>query len=169
MSAFAIRYCPACGAAAFAATSVKSYACGACGFTYFHNLATGVFAVIRQAEHVLWTVRAEDPGRGMLDLPGGFADYDETLEQAVLREVREELGLVLPAPRYLFSAPNRYRYRGVLYYTVDAAFAFELAVRPAIVLDAENSAARWLRLDEVDPEAVAFESIRTALARLRGG
>lgn len=163
-----VRYCPACGAAAFGTASEKSYACGACGFLYYHNLAAAVMAVIRHEGRMLWTVRAADPGQGLLDLPGAFADYGETLEEAVLREIREETGIVAPAPRYLFSAPNRYFYRGVLYHTLDAVFDFELAARPELVFDAEIADAHWLAPDEVDAERIAFPSVRLALERLRG-
>lgn len=42
---------------------------------------------------ILLGQRRNEPFRGKLNLPGGFVDLGETLEQAVAREVREELGM----------------------------------------------------------------------------
>ncbi|MFY9605856.1 MAG: NUDIX domain-containing protein [Thermoplasmata archaeon] len=53
--------------------------------------------------------RLKDPFRGSYELPGGFLNYGETLEDCVVREVLEETGL---KPRILelvgvYSAPDR--------------------------------------------------------------
>ncbi len=65
------------------------------------------------------TVRKHSPGQGALDLPGGFADHYESLEQVLTREVNEELIVVVDVSdwRYLFSFANRYPYAGISYYT----------------------------------------------------
>lgn len=49
-----------------------------------------VDAVVVQAGHVLLIERGESPGKGLLALPGGFINQDETMENAVIRELKQE-------------------------------------------------------------------------------
>ena len=65
---------------------------------------------------LLVVVRAEEPEKGTWDLPGGFADPGESIEESVRREVREELGLEIASMRYLCSYPNTYEYGGIVPY-----------------------------------------------------
>lgn len=52
-----------------------------------------VSAAIFRGERVLIVRRAQPPARGVYTLPGGVVEVGETLEQAVIREIREETGL----------------------------------------------------------------------------
>jgi len=162
-------FCPSCGNAALVNFDHKIFGCTRCGYTYYHNTAVGVAAVIAWAGRVAWITRASAPGAGLLDLPGGFVEGDESLEDAVIREAREEIGIELVAPRYLFSLPNRYRHHDIEYRTVDVFFGTEVSAPPAFTPNEEAAALAWLRLDEVAPEAIAFESVRVAVARLLQG
>ncbi len=159
-------YCPRCGLAALDTVDNKLYGCTDCGYTYFHNTAAAVAAVISRGEDIALITRANEPGRGLLDLPGGFVEGDESLEAAVCREVREEIGFELRDPRYLFSIPNRYEYHGIRYRTVDVFFAFAVAEIPVFVPNEEAAALHWMRIEDIDPTRVAFESVRAALRRL---
>jgi bifunctional NMN adenylyltransferase/nudix hydrolase len=48
-----------------------------------------VDAVVVQSGHILLIKRKAQPGRGLMALPGGFLDTQETLKNAVIRELRE--------------------------------------------------------------------------------
>lgn len=164
-----LRHCPRCGAASFATVDGRLYRCDRCEFNFYHNNAAAVTAVIRHGTRIAWTLRGREPGRGMLDLPGGFVDPGESLETAMLREIEEELGVSLRAPRYLFSLPNEYPYRDVLYQTTDAFFEFELDAPFAANLDHDEVLRlEWLQLEEVDVERIAFVAVRNAVQLLRG-
>jgi bifunctional NMN adenylyltransferase/nudix hydrolase len=54
-------------------------------------------AVVVQAGHVLVIRRKTSPGKGLIALPGGFLNPDETLVDGMLRELAEETCLDLPA------------------------------------------------------------------------
>ena len=56
-----------------------------------YNIGVGG-AVVRDGR-LLFIRRASRHGRGNWQLPGGFIEPDETIEQAVVREVREEAGI----------------------------------------------------------------------------
>src|SRR5215469_7708790 len=56
-----------------------------------YNIGVGG-AVVRDGQ-LLLVRRASHHGRGNWQLPGGFIEPDETIEQAVVREVKEETGV----------------------------------------------------------------------------
>ena len=90
--------------------------CPSCDLTYFHNVASAVACfVLDEAGRLLTVRRARDPEKGTLDLPGGFVDPEETVDDAVRRELREETGLEATEVRLLFSIPNVYPYSGVVF------------------------------------------------------
>ena len=57
-------------------------------------------AVVIQSGHVLMIKRRAEPGRGLWALPGGYvnANTDRSVEDAMLRELREETMIKVPAP-----------------------------------------------------------------------
>lgn len=57
-----------------------------------------VDAVVVQSGHVLLVQRGARPGKGQWALPGGFLDQDEKIADAVIRELREETKIKVPAP-----------------------------------------------------------------------
>jgi len=57
-----------------------------------YNIGVGG-AVVRDGQ-LLLVRRASRHGRGNWQLPGGFIEPDETIEQAVVREVQEEAGVI---------------------------------------------------------------------------
>ncbi|HLM60740.1 MAG TPA: bifunctional nicotinamide-nucleotide adenylyltransferase/Nudix hydroxylase, partial [Pyrinomonadaceae bacterium] len=54
-------------------------------------------AVVVQSGHVLVVRRRVHPGKGLLALPGGFLKEDATLEDSMLRELKEETQIKVPA------------------------------------------------------------------------
>ncbi len=76
---------------------MASESCDACGSDGYSNPAVAVDAVaLREGEsgtEVLLIRRGGEPWKGRLAFPGGFVDYGEDPEHAVLRELEEETGV----------------------------------------------------------------------------
>jgi 8-oxo-dGTP pyrophosphatase MutT (NUDIX family) len=124
-----------------------------------------VCAVIVCKGELLLVERAQHPCKGKLDFPGGFVDYNESNEQALKRELFEELQLPIDDMQYLFSYPNRYLYKDVLYSTLDNFFEITLQSKPNLVLQQEEvSRYLWIDVSNVDSEQLAFASGQHALA-----
>ncbi len=65
--------------------------CPHCG--RFSNRGVSIDAVIIQDDKVLLIQRGVEPNKGFWATPGGYVEWDETTEQTVAREVKEETGL----------------------------------------------------------------------------
>jgi 8-oxo-dGTP diphosphatase len=59
----------------------------------------GIGAIIIQESKILLEKRKSDPGKGKWSIPGGLVDLGESIEHAVIREVKEETGLDVAEPR----------------------------------------------------------------------
>ncbi|MGF1698771.1 NUDIX domain-containing protein [Photobacterium makurazakiensis] len=160
-------YCPQCGKQSFTPQNDKSLSCYQCGFVYFHNTASAVLAVITYQDEILIAIRGQNPGKGMYDFPGGFVDHDESLEQALSRELQEELGYEQAHGKYLGSHPNTYHYKDVTYKTCDSFFHLNLKSKPAFKAADDVEKVLWLKTKDVNSEYFAFESAKQALALLR--
>jgi len=118
-----------------------------------------VDGVVIQSGHILVIRRRTQPGVGLLALPGGFLDDEETLFDAVLREIKEETKLRVP-PAQLRKSLTKTHYfddvhrdgRGRI---ITHAFLFEL--EPTLELPKvkgnkeETKGAWWMPLSELDP------------------
>jgi NAD+ diphosphatase len=161
------KYCPKCGAAALHRVSLKELQCDACGFELYLNPAAAVAGVVVDEQgRMVVLVRGKEPGKGKWDLPGGFADPGETVEDALRREVREEIGLDVTVTRYLGSWPNIYEYMGVRYRTLDMGFVCEATeVSRAKPMEPDIAEVLFLKPDQIDLERFAFSSVGRIAAR----
>ncbi len=161
-----MRFCPRCASGEFLFRENHSFACGACGFEFFVNAAAAVVALIEDGEgRLLLTRRARDPEKGMLDLPGGFADPGESAEQALVREVKEELNLEVEECDYFCSFPNTYPYGGIVYHTLDLAFTCTVVGLGAIRAADDVGGYLFLPPDRIPVEEIGFDSIRRVALR----
>jgi bifunctional NMN adenylyltransferase/nudix hydrolase len=72
--------------------------------------ANTVDAVVTIGGHVLMIQRGNHPGKNQWALPGGFLNRNETIEDAMLRELREETKLTVPEPSLRGSIRARKTY-----------------------------------------------------------
>ena len=160
-------YCPVCGSRHFEVNNFKSKKCRDCGFTYYANpcSATAAF-IVNDRDEMLVVRRAKEPAKGTLDLPGGFCDMGETVEEGMRREIKEETGLEVHDIQYLFSSPNVYVYSGMGIHTLDMDFLVPIHGETVAVTAADDAAeARWIAINEVNPADFGLTSIRNAVIR----
>lgn len=104
----------------------RKWICPDCGFDLYNNVAAAVGLIIQDADgSLIFEVRAKEPRKGFLALPGGFCDCDESAEEAAARECKEETGLVPEKLTYIASFPNTYPYKNITYKTCDLFFHAE--------------------------------------------
>jgi bifunctional NMN adenylyltransferase/nudix hydrolase len=115
-----------------------------------------VDAIVIKSGHILIVKRRGFPGKGLLALPGGFVAQDEWLEHAVIRELREETGIALPAAELrkairtvrVFDHPDR-SLRGR---TITHGFYFNLGTvgdLPRVKGGDDAAKAFWMSLNDI--------------------
>jgi ADP-ribose pyrophosphatase YjhB (NUDIX family) len=138
--------------------------CPDCGFVYYVNPSSAVAAFIVNAkDELLVCTRAFEPAKGWLDLPGGFVDYSESAEEAIRREISEELGVEVTTEKYLFSLPNEYLYKGFLVPTLDMFFACKIDDFENLRPSDDVSKAEFVPLNIINPEKFGLQSIKMAV------
>ena len=160
------QYCPICGAKAFHDHNFKSKRCEQCGFVYYFNPCAATLALLLNEENELLVCqRAKEPAKGTFDLPGGFCDMDETIEEGMLREIKEETGLVPTHIEYLFSLPNRYPFSGFEVHSLDCFFLCRVSDISSLRSMDDAANCHFLPLDQIDPSLFGLTSVRTGLQR----
>lgn len=166
-----LKFCPKCGASADLA-ELRKIVCGACGFVLYVNTAAAVAGLIFDEEdRLLFMRRNHPPQKGLLDLPGGFADYGETGEAALARELGEELGLAVGGGdlEYCTSIPNTYEYGGVVYNTLDLFFKCKVTKSQLDNMTVNDEAEElvYKKVEDLRDSDIAFESVKRLLKHLR--
>ena len=168
------RYCPACSSEKIRFEQNKVFRCPDCGLNYYHNTAAATACIVNTKKGILFLVRNRDPGKGMLDLPGGFVDPGEGAMDGLRREFIEELGFDPLLPKngenhqfILFgSFPNVYIYKNISYNTCDLFFYLDapfLKEKDLYIEKEEISGVCFIPLEDIDMERIAFESVKKAV------
>ena len=112
-----------------------------------------VDGLIIKAEKVLLVKRAIKPFIGFWTLPGGHVEYGETVEKAIKREMKEELGSNIKIKKIIgvYSDPKR----DPRYHTVAVAFLLDVG-KTKISLDYEASEYCYFFLNKL-PKKIGFD------------
>ncbi|WP_374441634.1 NUDIX domain-containing protein [Epilithonimonas sp.] len=156
-----LKFCPKCGQETLLWNNITKWSCSNCDFVLYHNTAAAVAVIIKHKDELFLTVRNQEPGKGKLDLAGGFTDPKESAEETCARELNEELGLNIDpkAFRYLSSQPNIYPYKNIHYNTLDIFYQYDTEEKFEIILEkSEISEGRWIKISDIDLDSIAFES-----------
>lgn len=112
------KFCPACGSRLTDHPGERAHRCPQCGKLYYPPISPAVIVAIRKADKILLAhnVRFTDGTYGLI---AGFVESGETLEQAVRREIREEVGLQVRNIRYIASQSWPYPHNLMLGFTAE--------------------------------------------------
>lgn len=157
-------FCPACGSRRFVENDFKSKHCMDCGFVFYSNVAASAAAfILNPAGELLLCRRAKQPAPDSLDLPGGFVDMDENIEEALRREIHEELSLKPDTMQYLFSLPNVYQYSGMEVHTLDFFFLCRVNKLDTIQANDDVKEAFFCPLNKIYPADFGLDSIKKGI------
>ena len=162
------RFCPADGTKLEEPRRSGGVRCPLCGRSWYRNSAPSVGAAIVQDGKALVTVRAREPEKGRIDLPGGFLEVGEHPVDGLEREVREELGVeveVLGKPVLL--ATHTYGTDGA--YVLAIGFGARIAEGEPHPSD-DVAEIRWVSAEELGSLDFAWEHDRELVREaLEGG
>jgi NAD+ diphosphatase len=97
------QFCGRCGTATEPVPGERARRCPACGLTAYPRLSPAIITLIERGERILLARGHSFPGR--YGIVAGFVEPGESLEDAVHREAREEVGIALAAVAYFGSQP----------------------------------------------------------------
>jgi len=136
--------------------------CADCGLDFYINpKPTSSILLVNQDGKYLFGKRAHEPSKGLWDTFGGFVDSNETLEEATVRETKEETGLDIEAKdlKYVGSFNSGYDYQGINYETLNSVFIAKMPPGAKIKPDDDMNDHEFLTIDEIRTKPLAFDWI----------
>ncbi|MGE0878063.1 MAG: NAD(+) diphosphatase [Acidimicrobiia bacterium] len=98
------RYCGRCGTRTVPSPGERALRCPNCRLLAYPRLSPAIIVVVDKGDDILLARNVNFPGN-MFSALAGFVEPGETLEQAVAREVKEEVGIDVDDVRYIASQP----------------------------------------------------------------
>jgi NAD+ diphosphatase len=98
------RFCGRCGTATEPSPGERAKRCSACGLLAFPRVAPAVIVRVTRGEKILLARNRRFP-QPIYSVLAGFVEPGESLEEAVVREIREEAGIEIDELAYFGSQP----------------------------------------------------------------
>lgn len=141
------------------------------GHTIFANSSPSIgLFLVGDDGRVLMTIRGIEPHKGMLDTAGGFVDGEETLEQAITREIREELGLTpdqYSPPKFLCSVIGHYPYKNEEIPVLSSFFWAKLKPNAEPTTNDDVGEVVWVDIDTVNIDEAHDKDVKQGILALR--
>lgn len=161
------KFCPRCGSS-LVKKSNFILDCSECNLHFFLTFKPGAGAIIEDQDgKILVTTRGIEPKKGTWDFPGGFMQLNENLEEALCRELNEELELKIKPTdlTYIGSFLEVYPYQDIDY---DVLVAFYYAritdeQKSKLMPHDDVSAIDFKYRNELDEKTSAWKSNLDAL------
>jgi NAD+ diphosphatase len=149
------RFCGACGGPTQPMAGERAMKCPACGHCAYPRISPAMMVLVKRGPEILLARHTRLMGR--YTALAGFLEAGETVEEAVHREVREEVGLEVKDLRYFASQSWPFPHALMIAFTAEYAGG-EIRTEPA-----EIAEARWFGPGDTLPEIPIPQSIARAL------
>jgi len=138
------RFCGRCGASTVALEDETAKQCLRCGLLSYPRIAPAIIVGVRKGGRIL-LVRAHRHRSGLYSNVAGFVEPGETLEEAVRRELEEEVGIRVRRIRYFASQPWPFPHSLMVGFTAEHESG---SIR---IYEKEIADARWFSPDDLPP------------------
>ena len=158
------QYCGVCATPTERAQHERSRKCPACGHTAYPRISPAMMCLVTRGHEILLARNVNFPA-GRYSALAGFLEAGESIEEAVVREVKEEVGIQVTEPKYFASQSWPFPHSLMIAYTAEYAGG-ELAPDGH-----EIAEAGWFTADnlpQLPPRiSIARALIEDTLARIR--
>jgi NAD+ diphosphatase len=150
------RFCGACGSGTARLDNERCFKCTNCGHMAYPRISPAMMVLIRKGDAVLLALHTQSATKRFVPL-AGFLEAGESVEEAVHREVFEEVGLRVHNLRYFGSQSWPFPHSLMIAFTADYLDG-EIRTDPN-----EIAEARWFGPDDEWPERVPHVSVSSVL------
>ncbi len=152
------RFCGACAAPTHQLPGERCMKCAACGHAAYPRISPAMMVLIRRGNQILLARHAASPAPFYTAL-AGFVEAGESVEEAVHREVYEEVGLRVGQLTYFSSQPWPFPHSLMIAFTAEYESG-DIRIDPSEIADA-----RWYGPGETLPLTPHSISIASSLIR----
>ena len=150
------RFCGVCATPTTSVAGERAFRCPACGYVAYPRISPAMMVLVRRDDHILLAKHSNRPTNRFTAL-AGFLEAGESIEDAIHREVFEEVGLAVKDLRYFTSQSWPFPHSLMIAFTAEYAGG-------NLALDASEIAeARWFGPDDDFPDIPSGVSIASAL------
>lgn len=140
--------------------------CKNCDLHFYVSPAptTGAVLINKKGE-ILLVKRSVNPGKNLWDIPGGFVDLNENLEESLNRELKEELGIEPRELKYLASTVDTYMYRDIFQQTLGTIFEGKINDDEKITPQDDVGSYEFFTKENFPIEKIAFKEVEEFLRK----
>lgn len=159
------RFCGRCGTKTTPHPKERAMVCPSCAIHFYPRISPAIITLVRKGPLALLASNAKFPGIFYSTL-AGFAEIGESLEETLVREVREESGIAVKDVRYFGSQPWPFPNSLMI------AFTAEWESGDIVIDPSELSDAQWFAADALPvippPLSIARQLIDAWVADVLG-
>ena len=157
------RFCGHCGKPMSRKSDERAFVCKECGNLVYGKICPVVIVSVTWGDKLLMAHNLNNPDPKPY-LISGFVEMGESLEQAAVREVKEETGVSIKNLRYIGSEPWPFSN------SLIAGFTAELEGSPEITVQrSELSFAKWVARKDIGEYTGRLSSSGTMIKRFKEG